>query len=231
MKIKCWITASVFVFLATSCIAKENAATKAIDIKDLEGKWKVISTTWGGDPKDFLDAIYEIKIDANSISIGEPDSFSSPTEFIAVVNSEGASFGFDNMTFCVTRYANLPESFQFYWNYPMLMFYWRLNNYPCIAKETEDESKSERKNPTIGLGGRYLLRFNLKTPIEAHAIVYYEIGGYTVISETKVTNEIKKKYFDFFGLGLDIKLKCSKGICYAGYTLGTGIFELELRKM
>lgn len=200
--------------------AADEKSGKALDITAIEGKWKVVSTTWGGDPYDYVGAVYDIRIEKDTAATVSADMFLysvETTQFIAAINREDESSSSQNPKYCAQRYALLPNSFQFYLGYPALSF-WKLKDYPCGPGEP-GWGKSDIR--IVLDNNRYLIRLDLESREKAHAVIYYEAGGYMVAEEK---NKAEVMIPDFAH-------RCENGICWQGATGWTGIFELELEKV
>lgn len=200
--------------------AADEKSGKALDITAIEGKWKVVSTTWGGEPNDYAGAVYDIRIEKDTAATVSADMFLysvETTQFIADITIEGESSSSQNSKYRAQRYARLPNSFQFYLGYPALSF-WDLKDYPCGSGEPDWESSDIR---IVMENNKYLIRLDLESLEKAHAVIYYEIGAYTV-TEEKNKAEVMNPY---------LAHRCENGICWQDATGWTGIFELELEKV
>jgi hypothetical protein len=215
MKFRCAFIMIVVALLSVEiCFAK--TPPKKVSLENLEGRWEVVSTTWGGDPDDFLQGIYQFKI------IKSPTKTKSDhVQFIVLVDSENTVKNFDNTPFCGTRYENFHDNLTLYNGYQYLDF-WKLPEYPCGVLEEFSDMNSDKNDPNVYFNGtKFLLRFKIINPEKLSVIVYYEIGVGVAAIESSVSEKDKK----------DDAAKCENGICIAQPVIGTGIFELTLKKI
>lgn len=202
--------------------AADEKSEPALDITAIEGKWKVVSATWGGEPNDYVGAVYDIRIEKDTAATVSADMFLysvETTQFIAAITREDESSSSQNPKYCAQRYARLPNSFQFYLGYPALGF-WDLKDYPCGPGEPGFMGGRSDEGIVID-NNRYLIRLDLESAEKAHAVIYYEGGAY-MVAEEKNKAEVTDP---------DFAQRCENGICWWGATGWTGIFELELEKV
>lgn len=200
---------------------------KALPLSALEGSWKVVSTTWGGDAADFDGVIYDVKIQKGSVSEGK----GLATQFVVSMDSINGGFVSSisgDSPFCAQRYTDKPNSYSFYRGYMSLAF-WHPNEYPCGEEEDAGDQDRDDKIPAVMISqSRYMVRLDLVSATRAHATMYYEGGAYVAAAEKNISALL----IEMFGFKPENpKPKCANGMCYRGATSWTGIFEIELTKL
>lgn len=212
-----------------SPVAPANESVdKIYDVTTLNGDWKVVSTTWGGDQKSFVGQIYRINIiDHVKSSDRYKDEKGGLTLFTASVESRLENgkdfFDFDpsnmDLVFCVMRYEELENSYKFMYGFSGLPEDLGFEKYNCGQAPNEAEHHADRKNLEISRF-KQLLRLNLTGHNKAHVLVYYELSSIA-------TTEFKDKSpEDNYGY-----TRCSSDICLNDAMPFFGVFELEFERV
>lgn len=205
----------------------EVSMDKIYEVSSLEGDWKVVSTTWGGDQKNFIGQVYRVKIqkyvkDAYAKE-GEQGLILFTASMKSLYDKGDDFFGFDaseiDNIFCVMRYEILLNTYKFMNGISMFPVTLGFERDECGQTRQEQNASEQNGNLSIGRD-KQLIRMDLRSVDKAHAIVYYEISV-TELYENGAINEE-----DIYG-----ETVCEDNLCLQDGTAFFGVFEMELEKV
>jgi len=203
----------------------KNAVNEGLNLMNLEGTWKVVSATWGGEDDLFSGKEYKIDVLEDSVeTVDYGGSFAGKkgVQFLADIDGLPVKI---NVPFCAMQYANEPDSIKFFQGFPKPVF-WRNEQYPCNGNEFNDGKEHEidiLEEGMVLLGGlQYLIRVDVKSSKKAHVIVFYN-NNFIDISQAgdNTSDDWESDDFEYRPNHIDIISKSS----------GMGLFELELEKV